>query len=80
MTAGACAAPCGEGGGGESGDDNDFTGGAGGASQASRRGVAGAPSQSSTKGNRHHKGQQFSGEVVWGNTGCGKNLTGVGKM
>ena len=40
MTTGACAVPCGEGGGDGSGDDNDFTGGAGGTSQASRRGGA----------------------------------------
>ena len=70
MTTGVWAAPCGERGGGGSGDDNDFTGGAG---QASRRGGAGSPSQSSTKGKRRHKG---SNSLV---RFCGK--TGdVGKM
>ena len=54
--AGACAAPCWERGGGGSGDDNYFTGRARGTSQASRRGGAGAPSQSTTKGKRPHKG------------------------
>ena len=73
MTTGACAAPCGEGGGGGSGDDNDFTGGALGTLQASRRGGAGAPLQSSTKGKRPHKGS--NSQVRF----CGK--TGVvGKM
>ena len=48
--------PCGELEGGGSGDDNNFTGDAGGTSQASRRGGAGAPMQSSTKGKRPHKG------------------------
>ena len=46
MTTEACVARCGEGRGAESGDDNDFTYG------------AGAPSQSSTKGKRPHKGSK----------------------
>ena len=74
-----------EGGGVESGDDNDFTSGAALVLEVLRRRqgevVLELPhSRQIYQMQAPSQGQQFSGEVLWENRGCGKNVTGVGKM